>query len=810
MKINELVRPISPCIENIKGDKFTIEEFKNLIYNESIHTSLDKYQENYHLHCVYTASSSLGIIARNMGFAKNFHDNIDTFINKINNTADLCTKTKNYLYKHMHLHLKFLLALKSATQPQEIKDLIGEMLACIGTDVEKALGAIASAYKQCAQNNPDEVKKLINRDIFDATAKLLKKELMAYLNGYGKLSKNDRHIIESTLDEYYFHLQDTELKNYFTSPQYHYFNDKIYRNEMPLIIQQFEKNVTLPAVFKQLVDDMIDDNEKSDSLPTVLFNSLIQAYPNNYQSRAYSSPLENVFSENKNTNKNFLAAALTQFLAEKSYCEGQIKIKTIGTKEDFIINSFDEIIWIESKTGDIHVPVSLLTFTEYNILDKIPCKTLSAAIKNTPSDKIESCFNSIWVTDPNKVFHEIEDKNIFRAKKIFQKTPYAIENYEFDFWEARINSAIEQGDDDIAEDLLQVGSISKESICYITLKTIRFGHNKTLRKMLNLAYAHGISTINNYTFLMYAAMEQKPDALYEILKHKITDKNAQCPKGNTALMLAISKKLTENVRILINHSVDVNLKDEHGHTALVLAVSEKNKDVVKLLMAYEKTDISLVANNGETALSWAITLNSLDIIKCILDKCDINKLYCKDLATLTALNHHNCNEETALYIFEKASPPDINAKDRNGDTLLHKSIDKTFDYVALLIARDDINVNIQNNMGHTVLMNICRSKHCRYKYLHTKQQIIEILDLILSKNVLNVNIQDNNGKTALHYSVEFLNHADGEIFNAINEKLFKIPGIDWHLKDKEGYSIVDLLKEENDSRLNKLYAKFAQ
>jgi|GEM_PF-1176204 len=65
---------------------------------------------------------------------------------------------------------------------------------------------------------------------------------------------------------------------------------------------------------------------------------------------------------------------------------------------------------------------------------------------------------------------------------------------------------------------------------------------------------------------------------------KGADVNARDPRGGTALIWAVARRVPESVRLLIAAGVDLNARDQHGMTALKLARAKNLPKMVALLL----------------------------------------------------------------------------------------------------------------------------------------------------------------------------------------------------------------------------------
>jgi len=91
------------------------------------------------------------------------------------------------------------------------------------------------------------------------------------------------------------------------------------------------------------------------------------------------------------------------------------------------------------------------------------------------------------------------------------------------------------------------------------------------------------------------ALEGQPDLL----------QNAQGPKGESLLLLAVKKGDKEMVELLLNKGADINAPVTGGYTPLHAAAQNGQEGIILLLLK-NKADINAVTDDGKSPLELAI------------------------------------------------------------------------------------------------------------------------------------------------------------------------------------------------------------
>lgn len=194
----------------------------------------------------------------------------------------------------------------------------------------------------------------------------------------------------------------------------------------------------------------------------------------------------------------------------------------------------------------------------------------------------------------------------------------------------------------------------------------------------------------------------------------------------TLLMFASMKGYDKLISALLRSGEKLNERCNKGLTALGYAVTSGHFECVKVLVI-NGADVSCVDNNGDMPLMLAARQGYDNIARYLLTVLKSKKIF----------------------------------------TTLHKAASSSDLHCLHVLIKADINVNITNRDGQTVLMTAAAEGH------------IEAVRCLLSAKA-NVNIQCNKGKTALSYA------ADQGHLPCVQHLLTS--GSDLNLADKEGHT----------------------
>jgi ankyrin repeat protein/beta-lactamase regulating signal transducer with metallopeptidase domain len=217
------------------------------------------------------------------------------------------------------------------------------------------------------------------------------------------------------------------------------------------------------------------------------------------------------------------------------------------------------------------------------------------------------------------------------------------------------------------------------------------------------------------------------------------DVNAKDRRGRTALHRAAYEGHADVVKLLIDRSADVNAKDKWGNTPLGLTTIYGYRDVAELLIA-RGADVNAKDEDDLTPLHWAAWHGRKNIVELLIAKeADVNS---KDKDGKTPADHaikgkwpfqskilkllmaKGASVSTLQGIYLAAylgdlskiknyinQDKDVNAKDRNGKTLLHiAAMSGQKEVIEFLLSRG-ADVNAKDGDGNTALDHAAWNRH---------------------------------------------------------------------------------------------------
>lgn len=240
-----------------------------------------------------------------------------------------------------------------------------------------------------------------------------------------------------------------------------------------------------------------------------------------------------------------------------------------------------------------------------------------------------------------------------------------------------------------------------------------------------------LNTLNNNIAFLFAAKENKPSTLKQLLDDG-ADINIADADGNTALILAAEENHCSIITILLDRGADINKTDLRGGTALMAAIIYENTDAVECLVSNSKIKIDQQDQHGNSALMIAVNQNNLSIIQKLLNK-----------------------------------GADINLADFDGLTpLMFAATNGFIDVVQYCANYPTITINQQSKKGNTALMVALYAE----KSLIIKRQLIQLL---LAAGA-DPEMGNNDGTTPLKIAQAI---GDAEILSLINKAILKKRGV---------------------------------
>jgi ankyrin repeat protein len=256
-------------------------------------------------------------------------------------------------------------------------------------------------------------------------------------------------------------------------------------------------------------------------------------------------------------------------------------------------------------------------------------------------------------------------------------------------------------------------------------------HTTRSPEVAQLLIAHGADVNardnNGQTPLYWTSWKRSPEVAQLLIAHG-ADVNAKDYQGRTLLH---EMRSPEVAQLLIDKGADVNARDKDGKTPLH---ETRSLEVAQLLIA-KGADVNARDKDGNTPLHWAVDYyadDRKDLVELLLAKGA--KVNAKDNQGNTPL-HLTKSPQTAKVLIDNGA--DINAKEQRGRTpkLWFKSPLLT----QLLIGKDtDLDVNARDKQGKTLL------------HLAAENGWKDKVELLLAKGA-DVNATDkSSGSTPLH------------------------------------------------------------
>ncbi|KAJ4761893.1 hypothetical protein LUZ62_072268 [Rhynchospora pubera] len=202
------------------------------------------------------------------------------------------------------------------------------------------------------------------------------------------------------------------------------------------------------------------------------------------------------------------------------------------------------------------------------------------------------------------------------------------------------------------------------------------------------------------------------------------------------------------------------------------------------------------------AVQAAARGGNLEMLKELLKGCD-NVLAYRDVNGSTVLHAASGRGQVEVVDFLINSFLLINSQDNNGNTALHIAAFRGHLLVVqTLITFSPSLISFANKNGDTFLhMGVAGFRTPGFKRLDRQMELIKTLinkDLNLDQII---NVQNNQGRTVLHMAVMANFHSD------LIELLMSVKSIDLNLRDMDGFTPLDLLKQQPKSPSSEILIK---
>lgn len=209
------------------------------------------------------------------------------------------------------------------------------------------------------------------------------------------------------------------------------------------------------------------------------------------------------------------------------------------------------------------------------------------------------------------------------------------------------------------------------------------------------------------TPLFALATRHREAEVFAYFIEKGNDVNQKNKQGNTPLINASSRNTLEVVTLLANKTTDINIQNKQGYSALTQSVISNTPDVVNFLLK-KGADIKVKDNEGNSLAYHLIRNYNPRDAKNFDEKWKIlveNGLDFTQNQTNGANAYHLAVEKGNLDLVQKVSSSgsDINAKDNDGLTPLHKAIMTAKDLKIIdFLLKNGADKNIKTDIGESV------------------------------------------------------------------------------------------------------------
>ena len=325
------------------------------------------------------------------------------------------------------------------------------------------------------------------------------------------------------------------------------------------------------------------------------------------------------------------------------------------------------------------------------------------------------------------------------------------------------------------------------------------------------------------TLFQKTLSSQNPNIkLIETLLDTGADVNEQDEMGETPLHKALATQYPkEIVSLLIKHGADVNIKDKEGRLPIHKVLSSQNPDIRLLTLLLENgADVNAKDKNGETPLQKALKLPHSFLFSQVLLKHgavienDDPQKKSSDEKTPDKAQNMSMNaklisptmlvsRDTSYIAMLLEKGLDVNSKDNQGNSLLHKAIFYQNKNLLDLLIQKGADVNVKDNRGETPLIlaikfhrldivrlliekgadvNVKDGEGFSFLYHLILLKKLDLIELALQKGA-DVNIKSRKGETPLISAIKFRKL---EVIKLLLEK-----GSDSSLKDESGKTALD-------------------
>ena len=284
-------------------------------------------------------------------------------------------------------------------------------------------------------------------------------------------------------------------------------------------------------------------------------------------------------------------------------------------------------------------------------------------------------------------------------------------------------------------DMLQAQDISGSTPLH---EAVRYGRVDIAKLLMSAgAKVDALDAVGKTPFLLIIPKEKQYEMYNALLlfNAKATQKDMY---GDTVLHVATMADVGSDVlALLVAHGAPVNERNKKGVTPLSLAIEKGNMEHI-VFYASAGADINAEDMEGNTPLGRALESPTITMLKTLVT---VKNVYSKDSAGNTPLHIAIIRDSPFEYIqYLIDCGADVNARNKNGDSVLYLAITKNKKDVGDLLLSKGADIfasNTENNSPLRIALT----------------QGGEVQDWLITSRTLNTT--DGAGNTPLHYAAEW-------------------------------------------------------